>query len=542
MKGFNQRSLRRSFWHIRYAVLLLLVFAVIQAAVLRRVCSQGRTAVGSMENEGLPSLRHVAALQESLALYRLASYEWLFVQEGEKAARAKKADELRQQSLTLVGDLKKLFPAGPAAEKVKAVETAFAETVAVQDRVRKLVDADFATAMKALDSEVPPRIAALNDATGKLKETCYEVSTSRVRNAVAGFASINTNSFGFGIATVGLTIGTVLLVAFVARQTRNRISGILDPLYEGSETVTHAASNVSSISAKLSAAGASQAASVEETSASLEEIRSMVQKNSEHATSARTLAREAFQAATEGEKGMTELSKAMDEIKASSDKIARILKSIEEIAFQTNLLALNAAVEAARAGEAGLGFAVVADEVRNLAHRASAAAQETAQSIEESLRRSEHGVITTRHVAAGLHHIVEKVGRVDELVEQIASASSEQSRGVAQVNGAMGEIDRSAQATAAEADQSALAAQRLDEQARALRTAVDDLVAFVDYQRTAVIAPHDHPSVASVPAKSTSPFKKSPPAPKRDTSASVASNGNGQHAEVAISESKSSAW
>ena len=540
MRGLNQRTLRRSFWNIRFAVLLLLAFAVIQAVMLRQVCSHGQAAVGSMENEGLPSLRQVAALQESLALYRLASYEWLFVQESEKAARAKKADELRQQSLTLVGELKKLFPAGATAEQVGAVEAAFTETVKVQDRVRKLVDSDFATAMKALDAEVPPRIAALNDATGKLKETCYEVSTSRVRNAVAGFASINTNSFGFGIATVALTIGTTLLVAFVARQTRNRISGILDPLYEGSETVTHAASNVSSISAKLSSAGASQAASVEETSASLEEIRSMVQKNSEHATSARTLAREAFQAATEGEKGMTELSKAMDEIKASSDKIARILKSIEEIAFQTNLLALNAAVEAARAGEAGLGFAVVADEVRNLAHRASAAAQETAQSIEESLRRSEHGVVTTRHVATGLHHIVEKVGRVDELVEQIASASSEQSRGVAQVNGAMGEIDRSAQATAAEADQSALAAQRLDEQARALRTAVDDLVAFVDYQRsTTAVAAADAPTL---PAKTVSRFKPSPSAPQRDRPAPVAANGNGQHAEVAISESKSSAW
>lgn len=537
MKTFNQRTLRRSFWNIRIAVLLLLAFAVIQAVMLRQVCSQGKAAVGSMENEGLPSLRHVAALRESLALYRLASYEWLFVQETEKAARAKKADELRQQSLALIGELKKLFPAGDTAAQIKAVESAFAGTVAVQDRVRKLVDADFAGAMKALDADVPPRIAALNDATAKLKETCYEISTSRVRNAVGGFASIQANAFGFGLATVGLTIGTTLLVALVARQTRSRISGILDPLYEGSETVTHAASNVSSISAKLSAAGASQAASVQETSASLEEIRSMVLKNSEHATSARTLAREAFQAATDGETGMNDLSKAMDEIKASSDKIARILKSIEEIAFQTNLLALNAAVEAARAGEAGLGFAVVADEVRNLAHRASTAAQETAQSIEESLQRSERGVVTTRHVATGLHRIVEKVGRVDELVEQIASASSEQSRGVAQVNGAMTEIDRSAQATAAEADQSALAAQRLDEQARALRAAVDDLVAFVDYSRAAGPVSGESFTPQPTVSKLPKPSKKSSLVPSLGGSSPGASNGNGHHASLANGKS-----
>lgn len=540
MKTFSQQSLPRSFWNIRIAVLLLLVFAVIQAVTLRQVCLHGKAAVSSMEQEGLPSLRHVAALQESLALYRLASYEWLFVQENEKAARAKKADELRQQSLGFIGELKQLFPDGSVAEKVKAVESAFVETVVIQDRVRKLVDADFQAAMKALDTDVPPRIAALNDATGKLKQTLQEVSTARVRDAVTGFGSIQSNAFGFGIAMVALTIVTSVLVTWVARRARTRISGIVGSLYEGSETVTAAASNLSGISGKLSTAGGSQAASVEETSASLEEIRSMVQKNTEHAVSARTHAREAFQAASEGEKGMSELSKAMDEIKSSSDNIARILKSIEEIAFQTNLLALNAAVEAARAGEAGLGFAVVADEVRNLAHRASAAAQETARSIEESLQRSERGVVTTRHVATGLHRIVEKVGRVDELVEQIATASSEQSRGVAQVNNAMTQIDRSAQATAAEADQSALAAQRLDEQARALRTAVNDLMSFVDYSSKTS-------SVASVqplptPAKAPTTFKKSPPARRAAASAALVANGNGHHAAGANGESSSSAW
>lgn len=520
MKLFSQQSLPRSFRNIGIAVLLLLAFAVIQAVILRQVCSRGMVAVNSVDKEGLPSLRHVAALQESLALYRLASYEWLFVQENEKAGRAKRAEELRQQSLALIADLQKLFPTGPVAAEIKSVDEAFTATVTVQDSVRKLVDSDFVAAMKALDTDVPPRIAALNSATSKLKETCYEASTTQVRDAVGGFASIQSKAFGFGSAMVGLTIVTTLLVTLVARQTRKRIAGILGPLYEGSETVTHTAANVSSISAKLSSNASSQAASVEETSASVEEIRSMVNKNSDHATAARSLAREAFQAATDGEKGMNELSKAMDDIKASSDKTTKIVKSIEEIAFQTNLLALNAAVEAARAGEAGLGFAVVADEVRNLAHRATAAAQETAQSIEEARRRSEHGVVTTRTAADGLHHIVERVGRVDELVEQIATASSEQSRGVAQVNEAMSAIDRSVQATAAEADQSALSAQRLSDQAHALRTAVADLVSFTDYDRaTAPIttAPAYEAVETVSPARQPS-FKAKPKAaaPNRD--------------------------
>ncbi|HEY1171676.1 MAG TPA: methyl-accepting chemotaxis protein [Verrucomicrobiae bacterium] len=476
-------SLRKGFRNIRLAVLLLLVFVVIQAAILWQVCLRGKTAVGGVEAEGLPSLRNVAALQESLALYRLASYEWLFVQEGEKASRAQRADNLRQETAKLIQELKTLFPEGDAAVQVNEVSKAFDSVVAAQANVRSKVDADFQGAMKILDQDLPPLLEKLNQATGKLKDTCYHVSTERVQDAVAGFASIQSNTIGFGLASLFITVLAVVLVSVVASRSRHRISNIVGQLATGSEDVMHAAEGMSETSTKLSDAGSRQAASVEETSASIEEIRSMVQSNSDHANSAKSLAREAYQAAGEGEKDMAELSKAMDEIKASSDNIAKILKSIEEIAFQTNLLALNAAVEAARAGEAGLGFAVVADEVRNLAHRASAAARETAQSIKESLQRSARGVDITRRVATGLEGIVGKARQVDQLVGQIATACSEQAKGIEQINAAMGEIDQVSQMTAHDADASAAASAQLRSQSSDLQAAVAELVAFVDYSQ-----------------------------------------------------------
>jgi methyl-accepting chemotaxis protein len=131
---------------------------------------------------------------------------------------------------------------------------------------------------------------------------------------------------------------------------------------------------------------------------------------------------------------MNAMSRSMDAIKGSSDNIAKIIKTIDEIAFQTNILALNAAVEAARAGEAGMGFAVVADEVRNLAQRSATAARETADKIEDSIRKSQEGVTISGRVSASLQEILTKARQVDDLVAEIASASKEQSPGVEQIS------------------------------------------------------------------------------------------------------------
>jgi len=204
---------------------------------------------------------------------------------------------------------------------------------------------------------------------------------------------------GFCVMLVAAVCIVVVLTLSISRAL-NHIATQLD---DGSNQVASAASQVSASSQTLAEGSSEQAASLEETSSSLEEMASMTKRNSENAQKANDLAKQARTAADKGVGDMQTMSSAMEAIKVSSDDIAKIIKTIDEIAFQTNILALNAAVEAARAGEAGMGFAVVADEVRNLAQRSAQAAKETAGKIEGAIAKTAQGVDISSKVALTLN-------------------------------------------------------------------------------------------------------------------------------------------
>ena len=281
---------------------------------------------------------------------------------------------------------------------------------------------------------------------------------------------------------------------------------------------TSSASEQVSLAAQSLAEGASeQAASLEETSASLEQMSSLTQRNAESASKAKTLANQTRVAADAGASDVAEMTGAMDQIKAASDNIAKIIKTIDEIAFQTNILALNAAVEAARAGEAGMGFAVVADEVRNLARRSATAAKETAEKIEDSIQKSERGVNISSKVAASLQAIVSRAREVDDLVNEIANASKEQHQGIQQINLAISQMDKVTQSNAAGAEESASGAEELNAQAMALKEAVHDLRALVGGQQA-----------------SSSPSQAATNYPKVKSSKSVSMGSNGNHQTTTI--------
>lgn len=281
------------------------------------------------------------------------------------------------------------------------------------------------------------------------------------------------------IVSILAVLGGVAFGFVLVRGLNKTLRTLGQSLGSGAEQVTAAAGQVSSSSQSLAQGASEQAASLQETSASLEEMSGMTNRNAENATKANELARQARQAADTGSGDMQAMSAAMHDIKVSSDDIAKIIKTIDEIAFQTNILALNAAVEAARAGEAGMGFAVVADEVRNLAQRSAQAARETADKIEGAITKTAQGVEITERVAKSLGEIVDKARQVDQLVAEVCTASREQSQGVQQITAAVTQMDKVVQSNAASAEESASAAEELNAQSFALREAVGELLGLV---------------------------------------------------------------
>jgi methyl-accepting chemotaxis protein len=207
------------------------------------------------------------------------------------------------------------------------------------------------------------------------------------------------------------------------------------------------------ISTVLSDSSSQQAASIEETSASLDEMASMTKQNAENTTAANHLMISVREAIEKANQAMTELTRSMTDIARASEQTQKIVKNIDEVAFQTNLLALNAAVEAARAGEAGAGFAVVADEVRNLALRATDSAKNTANLIQDIVHKVRGGekLVTVTNDAFG--SVIGSSRKVQELMEEIAAASREQSDGIHQINSAVADMNQVTQQNAANAEE-----------------------------------------------------------------------------------------
>ncbi|WP_310734695.1 methyl-accepting chemotaxis protein [Azohydromonas caseinilytica] len=328
------------------------------------------------------------------------------------------------------------------------------------------------------------------------------------------------------------------LITAIARMAE-QLHDIVIEVRRGVTSVTMASAEIATGNHDLSARTERMASSLQQTASSMEELTATVTQSAENAREVNQLAADAAASAGRGGAVVEQVVSSMVRISEGSRRIADIIGTIDGIAFQTNILALNAAVEAARAGEHGRGFAVVAGEVRALAQRSAEAAKEIKGLIGASVETVGTGSALVEQTGHAMKEIVASIQRVSDLIGFIAAAASEQRDGIGQVNSAVGHLDQTTQQNAALVEQSAAAAQSLQQQAQRLAQVVsvfnladgDDVAAAPSLPRAPSVAPPAQDArdiarhtLARVRAQATAP-KPEPVAPA-PAKAAVADTGH----------------
>ncbi|MBL0938409.1 MAG: HAMP domain-containing protein [Gemmatimonadaceae bacterium] len=311
----------------------------------------------------------------------------------------------------------------------------------------------FRELMIGLNTVLDNLLAPVNEARTTLERLATRDLSARMSTGWQGDHNVLATSLNTAAEALDVTLAEV---ASSAQQVNAASLQIAD----GSQGLARSASD--------------QAASLEEVASGLQEVSAVTRQNAQYAAEAQQLTHEAQQSSSRGVEEMGRLSDAIARIKQASDATARIVKTIDEIAFQTNLLALNAAVEAARAGDAGRGFAVVAEEVRSLALRSAEAARQTSELIEQAVVTAGEGVTRNDLVLGQLHEIDRQVTRVGAVMVEVASASQQQREGISTIEKAVDLMNGVTQQVAANAEESASAAEELASQATTMTALIGE--------------------------------------------------------------------
>jgi methyl-accepting chemotaxis protein len=309
----------------------------------------------------------------------------------------------------------------------------------------------YAEIIRGINTTLDAFIEPINEAAEVLQRVAARDLTARMRGEYNGELATIKQALNMAVDNLD---GGLLQVAGAA----DRVTSVSMQISAGSQSLAQGASE--------------QAGSLQQVSSSLQEMTAMTRQNAANVKEAKRLSENTRANVEKAVESMKRLSEAIARIKASSDATAKIVKTIDEIAFQTNLLALNAAVEAARAGEAGKGFAVVAEEVRNLAMRSAEAAKNTTNMIDESVRNADGGVVISKEVLRNFEEINTQVRKVGEVMAEIAAASEQQDQGINQINTAADQMNQVTQQTAANAEESAASAEELSGQAQEMKSMV----------------------------------------------------------------------
>ena len=257
----------------------------------------------------------------------------------------------------------------------------------------------------------------------------------------------------------------VAQIAHAFNAFSDKLSVVMVQLRDASASVKNAAQEIAAGNQDLSGRTEQAASSLRETASAVEEITASVTQSNESAAETNDQASKASAAASRGGEVVSQAISTMQSIEVASAKIGDITSVIDGIAFQTNILALNASVEAARAGEQGRGFAVVAGEVRNLASRSAQAAKEIKTLIDSTTNSVATGSRYVHLAGESMNEIRSSIGSVSGIMREISIATSEQMKGIHEINHAVTHLDRMVQQNAELVVQSAAAASALQSQA-----------------------------------------------------------------------------
>ena len=331
-------------------------------------------------------------------------------------------------------------------ESAKDVSAASARSTWIDTTATLLIVLLCAVIGIALTREIAPRVSSLKDAV--------EAMAAKDLTAIVSVSGADE------IGLLGNALDTGL----------GSIRSVLHSVAHSAETLSSATTEVSTRSIQTAGNARTESSKITQIAAAAQQMTATIGEISHNAANATSASRSSAETAQRGGTVMEAAAATMEKIAAASntvsdkmaslalrsEEIGKVVNVIQEISEQTNLLALNAAIEAARAGEHGRGFAVVAGEVRRLAERTKGATEEiagtirsiqdetreTMQVMQESREAVENGMEETANVRASLEATIESSRQVEQQINLIATAATEQTAAAGEISESAGQISQ----------------------------------------------------------------------------------------------------